>query len=168
MSALARRALTIALTAAVGMAGFFQVSIAADAQSAVSTQNETAAPVQRAKGPLEILLSQHQQRARSGMPAQSAGAQSVSGSDQANAVTLSAGLPAVATPPLDVQPSAPLGTANDVRRDVVASASANPGAAPVSQQAASLGRDLPAVSNQSKELAQPTNNAGEGDQLQKK
>jgi hypothetical protein len=157
MSTVARRALTSALTAALGISAVFQISTAADAQSVATAQNEAAAPVHRAKGPLEILLSQHQQRTRQDVSVQPAG------SSQANAATPSSGLPAVATPPLDVQPTAPLGTANNVRKNGVATASASPGTAPVSLQTTPLGRELPAVSNQSKELAQPASNGKEGD-----
>jgi hypothetical protein len=163
MSAFARHSLMGALTVAFGIVGIFQICLAADTQSMASAQNETAPAAQHAKGPLEILLSQHQQRTRQNVSVQSAGAQGVSGSSQAKAATPSAALPAVATPPLDVQTNAPLGTATDARRDAAATTSANPVRAPVSLQAPSLERGLPAVSNQSKALVQPTSNGAEGD-----
>jgi hypothetical protein len=147
MSSLAR----CALIGTLGIAGVFQVSVAADSPSGASTQTEPAATGQRARGTLEILLSQHQQRTRA------------NASSQAQGAVPSAALPAVATLPVDAQPTAPLGTANDVRKNGVATASATPGTAPVSLQATSLERDLPAVSNPSKELAQPTSSGKESD-----
>lgn len=82
---------------------------------------------------------------------------------QANAAISSADLPAVATPHLDVQPTAPLGTANDVRKNSGATTSATQGSAPVSLQPTPLGRELPAVSNQNEELARPASTGGKGD-----